>query len=247
MSRNSSAKVVKNFLDAMSKGTLGDEYLDPKIEYVSLKAYHQTDAANENAMIQGRSMMSELETIERSNTSDNDLIVLLLADAQRVLSSDPREADNRIAGAVRLLVKTTGASQRGHTVDTSPGSLAPWQVRRAKEMIEHNLEEQLSNAVIASTVRLSLSHFTRAFKKSVGVSPHVYICRRRLARAKLLMATTAEPLSQIALSCGFADQSHFTRLFKCQEGEPPNAWRRQLGEPRTRASNSLEARQALVA
>jgi AraC family transcriptional regulator len=75
---------------------------------------------------------------------------------------------------------------------------------------------------------MSTSYFFRAFKGSFGVPPHAYIIQRRMERAELLLSGTDEPLGQIAIACGLADQAHFTRLFRRAAGVPPGVGRRQL-------------------
>jgi AraC-like DNA-binding protein len=77
---------------------------------------------------------------------------------------------------------------------------------------------------------LSKSHFTRAFKRTFGVSPCTYLLLRRIEVAQGLMLTTCQPLSSIALSCGMYDQSHFTRSFHRLVGETPDSWRRTRRE-----------------
>jgi AraC-like DNA-binding protein len=106
------------------------------------------------------------------------------------------------------------------------GGLAPWQVRRLKTHMEENLGGTIYCEDLARLVRLSLSHFMRAFKESFGCAPHAFLIRRRMERAQGLMLTTDEALGQIALTCGLADQSHLTRLFQKWVGESPAAWRR---------------------
>ena len=106
------------------------------------------------------------------------------------------------------------------------GSLAPWQVGRVLTHIEIHLGAPITTAELAALVRLSPFHFSRAFRRSLNDSPHAYIARRRVERAQGLMLTTTTPLAQIAVSCGLADQAHFTRLFRRFAGESPGAWRR---------------------
>ncbi len=106
------------------------------------------------------------------------------------------------------------------------GGLAPWQVRRLKTYMEDNLSSTIHCEDLARLVRLSVSHFMRAFKDSFGCAPHAFLIRRRMERAQGLMLTTDEALGQIALTCGLADQSHLTRLFQKWVGESPAAWRR---------------------
>jgi len=75
-------------------------------------------------------------------------------------------------------------------------------------------------------VALSTSHFSRAFKQTVGSSPMAYVAVRRIERAKLMMTSTGQRLTDIALACGFADQSHLNRYFRRVVGVSPGLWRR---------------------
>lgn len=107
------------------------------------------------------------------------------------------------------------------------GGLARWQVHRLELLMARHLAEPISVAYLAAAVRLSRSHFARAFKCSFGEAPYSALRRRRIERAKLEMLETNEPLSQIALTCGFADQSHLSRCFRAYTGEAPLRWRRK--------------------
>jgi AraC family transcriptional regulator len=106
------------------------------------------------------------------------------------------------------------------------GGLAPWQESRAKEFIAANLSKAISLQDIADECGLSLAHFSRAFRTSVGMTPHGWLQTRRIARAKDLLLNSQLDLADIALACGFADQSHFTRTFSRMNGDGPGAWRR---------------------
>jgi AraC-like DNA-binding protein len=106
------------------------------------------------------------------------------------------------------------------------GGLAPWQERRAKDILAANLDGGIALTEIAGECRLSVSHFSRAFRQSMGVAPHRWLLNRRVELAKDLMRNRESSLSDIALRCGFADQSHFTRVFSRRAGVSPGAWRR---------------------
>ena len=106
--------------------------------------------------------------------------------------------------------------------------LAPWQMKRVSSYIEENLSGTVRSGALAGMVRLSVAHFARAFKASFGQTPHTYVTRRRMERAKLLMRTTTYPLSRVALDCGMSDQPHFCRTFRRHVGERPSAWRRDF-------------------
>jgi AraC family transcriptional regulator len=106
------------------------------------------------------------------------------------------------------------------------GGLAAWQERRAKNMLAANLDGAVTLADVAEECRLSVSHFSRAFRRSVGVAPYCWLLDRRVEVAKDLLLGRESSLSEIALRCGFADQSHFTRVFTRRAGVSPGAWRR---------------------
>lgn len=108
------------------------------------------------------------------------------------------------------------------------GGLAPWQVRCATELIAERLSEDISVSVLATACGLSPGYFARAFKQSVGTAPHRWLLLQRVLRAKSLLRDPNLSLAEIALACGFVDQSHFTRVFTGIAGASPGAWRRQV-------------------
>jgi transcriptional regulator GlxA family with amidase domain len=86
--------------------------------------------------------------------------------------------------------------------------------------------EQISLRELAKECRLSISYFAAAFRQSTGESPHRWLIKRRVEIAKEMLLSSELPLSAIALNCGFADQSHLTRVFTVMAGAPPGVWRR---------------------
>ena len=89
-----------------------------------------------------------------------------------------------------------------------------------------NLSEEVSLSRLAAECGLSTRHFARAFRLSTGMPPHRWLVRLRVERAKELLQTRALSLVDVALFSGFADQSHFTRVFKAVIGVAPGVWRR---------------------
>jgi len=106
------------------------------------------------------------------------------------------------------------------------GGLAHWQVRRVAAYVDANLAGRLSIIKLAKSLNLSTSHFSRAFKCTVGLSPHAWVLRRRMEVAQGLLLTTSAKLSDVAIMCGMTDQSHLTRRFRRTFGETPRVWRR---------------------
>jgi AraC family transcriptional regulator len=110
------------------------------------------------------------------------------------------------------------------------GGLAVWQVRRAKEILSSNLDGRLPLTEVARECGLSASHFARAFRRSVGSAPHQWLLMHRVEVAKQKLRDGRLSLREIALSCGFADQSHLTQVFTRIIGTSPGTWRRALDE-----------------
>jgi AraC-like DNA-binding protein len=108
------------------------------------------------------------------------------------------------------------------------GGLPNWRLKRALEMLNRGLNETPTLSELAGQVDLHPSAFCRAFKQSMGVSPHRYLVQLRIARAKELMANQALTLTQIALECGFNGSSHFSVAFRGITGMAPRMYRKSL-------------------
>ncbi len=110
------------------------------------------------------------------------------------------------------------------------GGLAPWQMRRTRELVDHHLTGgDLRLATLAQECGLSVSHFACAFRRSFGSSVHRYIILQRVESAKALLSQTEHSLAEVALQTGFSDQAAFTRTFCAIVGTSPGRWRRKLG------------------
>jgi AraC-like DNA-binding protein len=139
--------------------------------------------------------------------------------------------DQPFVDHLALALATHVATRYGGMVPMSRGlrgGLAPWQARRAKEILAANLDGAVPLSEVARQCGLSIGHFSRAFRQSLGTTPHQWLVQRRLDAAKALIRSCAMPLSNVALSCGFADQSHLTRVFTREVGASPAAWRREV-------------------
>jgi AraC family transcriptional regulator len=110
------------------------------------------------------------------------------------------------------------------------GGLATWQVKRAKEILTANLDGRVLLKEVASECQLSVSHFSRAFSRTTGTAPHKWLLSHRIEVAKEKLRDGRLSLLDVALACGFADQSHLTRVFTRIVGVSPGAWRRALSE-----------------
>jgi AraC family transcriptional regulator len=129
---------------------------------------------------------------------------------------------------VALALHVHIAQTYGQMRDTLPqrGGLAPWQLRRACELMVARLAGEVSVAELAQVCGLSLSQFAHAFRQTTGLPPHRWLMAERVRRAKDLLRSSAMTLPEIALTCGFSDQSHLTRVFSRLQGQTPGRWRR---------------------
>jgi AraC family transcriptional regulator len=153
----------------------------------------------------------------------------LLDTARRELERDRDAAKASLVTASHILQaeieRCSGAN------GSATGGLAAWQIVRVRAYIDSNLHRTIHIRDLSAVARRSPAHFSRKFKLAVGDSPHAYVVKRRLERACHLMITSAEPLSEIALSVGLSDQAHLCRLFRQAFGQSPAHWRRERGIP----------------
>jgi AraC family transcriptional regulator len=133
--------------------------------------------------------------------------------------------DHMMLALTAHVAQTYGGLKPG--AEPNRGGLAPWQVKRACDRLESDLTGKVALQQVAAELGLSVSHFSRAFRISTGLPPHQWLLRQRVKAAKQLMTVRDLPLSEIAMSAGFANQSHFTRVFSSMVGVSPGAWRRE--------------------
>lgn len=130
--------------------------------------------------------------------------------------------------AITLAVHLT-QKYSSHKVPLKPTgqSLTKSQLNRALDFINDRLETPISVTQIAAAVELSPFHFSRMFKRSTGESPHQYVIRQRLQRAKELLFDSAASIAEIAHRLKFCNQSHLSSHFKRTFGVTPNEYLRR--------------------
>jgi len=166
---------------------------------------------------------------ETSDPVAEGLKVALLAGTQRPAATSRLFIDHAVLALHMHVAGTYGNMTPGAIRQV--GGLAPWQERTAKEMIAAHTNADLSLADVANAVGLSVAHFSRAFKKSAGLSPHQWLLQARVDTAKTLLADPDLTLAQVALRSGFSDQSHLTKVFSRMAGTTPGSWRRYRPSP----------------
>jgi AraC family transcriptional regulator len=155
-------------------------------------------------------------------------LAYLLRRAIKLLESDIRAASRCLQDASTLLrAESRSTAEGGPNVPRfQSGGLARWQAKLTIEYIEQNLGAKLKACELADMLAFSRGHFSRAFKRTFGVPLMTYIFGRRVERAKSMLRGTRDHLTEIALSCGFSDQSHLNRTFRRVVGMSPGLWRR---------------------
>jgi AraC family transcriptional regulator len=158
-----------------------------------------------------------------------DPILYNIGACLRVLFEHPEENNSLLVDHIALSLQSHLYQTYSATPAWSPrarGGLAPWQESRAKEVMDANLDKEITIARLAYDCGLSTSQFARAFRQSTGCPPHRWLLQRRVERAQDLLLTSDKTLAEIASSCGFFDPSHLTRAFSQTVGTSPGLWRR---------------------
>ena len=163
------------------------------------------------------------EVCKASDPLIQQLGLTLVAESDSDSPSGRLFVDSAIQTLTLHLLAHYGTSKRA--IQNLVGGLSGYKLRRVKEFINENLEEDLSLAEISSVAGLSQFHFARAFRKSTGLTPQQYLMQQRIERAKELLLKNDLPLVEVSLRTGFKNQSHFTSLFRKFTRLTPKVWR----------------------
>jgi AraC family transcriptional regulator len=118
-----------------------------------------------------------------------------------------------------------GHAVRHRPVQISRGGLGPARLRKIRELIHAKIEDELSLDEMAESVGLSTAHFARMFRKSTGQTPHQFVLRQRLERAKTMLCAPDARVLDVAVACGFKTQQHFAQVFRDLWGVSPTEYR----------------------
>ena len=121
-----------------------------------------------------------------------------------------------------------GYALRHHSVQTYRGGLGSGRLRRIKEFVDARMEGDLTLCEMAQSVELSTAHFSRMFRKSTGETPHQFLLRQRVARAKEMLRSADARVMDVAVACGFKTQQHFAQVFRHMCGASPTEYRQEV-------------------
>ena len=171
---------------------------------------------------------SRLEVVDRFRFRDSEMEAICRR-LYRELSSrganEPLYVESLVTDLAVLLLRRHSTASEASTILPSSG-LTRMQARRVLDYIESNLSRELTLGELAKIVDLSLHHFARIFKKTIGVAPHRYVLARRVEHAKGMLRATSSSLVEVGLSAGFCSQSHFTSTFRRMVGATPAEFQR---------------------
>ena len=114
---------------------------------------------------------------------------------------------------------------QSHSVRPLRGGLGPARLRAVKELVHAKMEQELTLIEMAQSVELSPAHFSRMFRKSTGETPHQFVLRNRIERAKEMLRAPEARVLDVAVACGFKTQQHFARMFRRICGASPTEYR----------------------
>jgi AraC family transcriptional regulator len=119
-------------------------------------------------------------------------------------------------------------SDKPNAVRMHRGGLGPTREKRVRQYIQEHLDTQLSLEDLARVAEISPNHFGSLFRQTTGMTPHKFVVRQRVERARNLLERSRLPLIDIAVRCGFLDQSQFTTTFRRYFGITPGRYKREL-------------------
>jgi len=111
------------------------------------------------------------------------------------------------------------------------GGLGPARLRTVKELVHAKVEGELTLIEMAQSVELSPAHFSRMFRQATGETPHQFVLRTRIERAKEMLRAPEARVLDVAVACGFKTQQHFARVFRHVCGTSPSEYRLQWWSP----------------
>lgn len=167
-----------------------------------------------------------------SRFQENDAAVERCAMQALVALNDGRGHDRLFVSQLAHQLALAVIAPKGNDTARPKGGLSARSVRLLQELIHHHLTagsaSSLTLADLASQINLSVFHFAREFRKTIGMTPYDYVLLRRLVLARSLIATSSLGLDAVAQRTGFRSRAHFGAAFRKKMGVTPASFRRAV-------------------
>ncbi|HEX9547085.1 MAG TPA: helix-turn-helix domain-containing protein [Acidimicrobiales bacterium] len=214
----------------LHKGPLAMSEIEQKVHMATGPLRVALDRLRRRGMVRGqgdrdRSSAARFDLTEDGRTTITRIFARHAEDIEAVMGVLSPAERRPLWQALKKIGMQGERCQHARSKDRR-GGLAPWQLRRATEYMTEHLADPVLLKDLARQTGLSPSRFGRAFKLSMGISPHRWQMNLRVLEAQEMLREGKRSQSDIALATGFAEQSHFSRVFKEVVGVPPGAWQR---------------------
>jgi AraC family transcriptional regulator len=176
-------------------------------------------------MMGGKVMAFDAERAFRLNVTDAHVVDLVRRLEAQAVQNEPLGA-LYVEGLSLTLASYVYGHYRAAEPERAEAKLPLSETEKLMAFVEDHLDTDIGIRELARVAQRSPDHLAKIFKKSFGVSLHRYVTRRRVERAKSLLRDRSYSIAEVALTCGFATQSHFTYVFKAMTGVTPGAYRR---------------------
>jgi len=155
----------------------------------------------------------------------SEILNLLVTEVQSGGASGGLYVDSLV---LALTIRFLFLGERQTTRSCRTAMIPQHHLFRVLEFIESRLEADLTLQELASEVGYSRSHFLRMFHATTGMTPHRYVLKRRVERARQQLEQVEQSIAEVAFRCGFSSQAHLTLAFRKEFGITPAEYRRQL-------------------
>ena len=183
---------------------------------------HQTAIENE--------FSPSFELIDGPSKTEDRLVsqigMALVNEANSENGTEKIYSESLMQTLVLHVLKNYSSAKYG--VKNLKGGLSGYKLKLVTEYINDNLDQELSLAELSGIADLSQFHFSRSFRETTGLPPRKFLMKRRVEKAKRLLAESDLPLVEVGFQTGFKTQSHFTSLFRRLTNVTPRVWRQLM-------------------
>jgi AraC family transcriptional regulator len=218
-----SGKQVKGAVAVLPSGLAHQAVLDGPSEHLAL----YIDPALVHKAAADAQLKGHFEVQERYARSDKVISSIGMAFLEELDSSalSGRLYAESLANLLAVHLLRHYSNSNRVAIPIFNGGLTAAKLRQVTDYIAENYSVEIKLAELAQVAGMSSFHFAREFKKTTGTTPHQYLIKFRVDRAKSLLTHEELPLIEVGLRAGFSDQSHFTRLFRKLTGTTPHSYR----------------------